>query len=249
MHSTLAGRSALITGGGTGIGRAVALDLAEQGARVAVLARTSIAAAEELVREIQTAGGDGIALAGDVRSVADCSSAVDRVLERFGSLDILVNNAGTTRDGLLVRMTDADWDDVLDTNLRGAFLLTRAALGPMLKAKRGKIVNITSVIGIIGNPGQANYAAAKAALTGFTRSVAREVAPSNIQVNAVAPGFIETRLTDVLSREHRAKLLERTPAGRFGKPTDVSGVVAFLCGDRADFITGQTVIVDGGMLA
>jgi 3-oxoacyl-[acyl-carrier protein] reductase len=249
MQTSLAGKSALITGGGTGIGRAVALDLASLGASVAVLARTSIVAADHLVAEINSRGGVGIALQGDVRDANDCRSAVDSVMERFGALDIVVNNAGTTRDGLLIRMSEQDWDDVVDTNLRGTFLVTRAALTPMLAAKSGKIVNVTSVIGIIGNPGQANYCAAKAAIAGFTRTVAREVASSNIQINSVAPGFIETRLTSALSAERRAKLLDLTPAGRFGKPEDVSGMIAFLCTSRADFITGQTIVIDGGMIA
>jgi 3-oxoacyl-[acyl-carrier protein] reductase len=247
MDSPLAGKSALITGGGTGIGRAVALDLASLGASVAVLARTSMDAAHELVEQVRELGVDAIALRGDVRDASDCNSAVSSSVSRFGRLDILVNNAGTTRDGLVLRMSESDWDEVAQTNLRGVFLMTRAALAPMIEARRGKIVNITSVIGIIGNAGQANYAAAKAAVGGMTRALAIEVADSNIQVNAVAPGFIQTRLTEKLSPERRAALLRQTPAGRFGQPQDVSGLVAFLCTDRADFITGQTIVVDGGL--
>lgn len=249
MYSPLAGKTALITGGGTGIGRACACDLAELGARVAVLARTSAAAADDLVAEITNAGGCAMAVSGDVRRGEDCQRAVDAVCRRFGRIDILVNNAGITRDALLLRMSEQDWDGVFETNLRGVYLMTRAVLPSMLEAGSGKIVNVTSVIGIIGNAGQSNYAAAKAAIGGFTRCVAREAAVGNVQVNAVAPGFIETRLTDVLTDEHRAKLLAATPAGRFGKPGDVSGVIAFLCTSRADFITGQTIIVDGGMTA
>ena len=191
----LTGKIALVTGGGTGIGRAIALALAAQGATVAVVYRTSEAAAEEVVTQIVASGGRASALRGDVTQSDQVDSLVARVLADWGALDIVVNNAGLTRDGLLLRMSEADWDAVLDTNLKGAFLMTRAALKPMLKQKRGKIVNITSVIGLIASPGQANYAAAKAGLIGFTRTVAKEVASRHIQVNAVAPGFIETAMT------------------------------------------------------
>ena len=173
---------------------------------------------------------------------------ISQVLTSWGSLDIVVNNAGTTRDGLLIRMSEQDWDTVLDGNLKGAFLMTRAALKPMLKQRRGKIVNITSVMGLIGNPGQANYSASKAGLIGFTRSVAKEVGSRNIQVNAVAPGFIETALTDGLTEDARQAILKDIPAGRLGAPEDVAGVVVFLCTRAADYMTGQTLTVDGGMI-
>ncbi len=243
----LRGKAALVTGGGTGIGRAIALALAGQGAAVAVVYRTSQAAAEEVAAEIIAGGGRAAALQGDVTEGAQVDGLVSRVLTDFGALDIVVNNAGLTRDGLLLRMSEADWDAVLDTNLKGAFLMTRAALKPMLKQKRGKIVNITSVIGLMASPGQANYAAAKAGLIGFTRTVAKEVAGRQIQVNAVAPGFVETAMTEGLSPERKADLLRQVPAGRFGRADEIAALVAFLCGPASDYITGQTVVVDGGI--
>jgi len=244
---TLAGKIALVTGGGTGIGRAIALTLAAQGAAVAVVYRTSEAAAEEVVAQIVAAGGRASALHGDVTRSEQVDALVGRVVADWGALDIVVNNAGLTRDGLLLRMSEADWDAVLDTNLKGAFLMTRAALKPMLKQKRGKIVNITSVIGLIASPGQANYAAAKAGLIGFTRTVAKEVASRHIQVNAVAPGFIETAMTVEIPPERKGDLLRQIPAGRFGRTDEIAGMAAFLCGPSSDYITGQTLVVDGGL--
>ena len=244
---TLAGKIALVTGGGTGIGRAIALTLAAQGAAVAVVYRTSEAAAEEVVAQIVAAGGRASALHGDVTRSEQVDALVGRVVADWGALDIVVNNAGLTRDGLLLRMSEADWDAVLDTNLKGAFLMTRAALKPMLKQKRGKIVNITSVIGLIASPGQANYAAAKAGLIGFTRTVAKEVASRHIQVNAVAPGFIETAMTEALPPERKGDVMRQIPAGRFGLSEEIAGVTAFLCSPASDYITGQTIVVDGGL--
>lgn len=243
----LGGKVALVTGGGTGIGRAIALALAEQGATVVVVYRTSQASAEDVVAEITAEGGQAVALQGDVTEGAQVGSLVSQVLTDFGALDIVVNNAGLTRDGLLLRMSETDWDAVLDTNLKGAFLTTRAALKPMLKQKRGKIVNITSVIGLMASPGQANYAAAKAGLIGFTRTVAKEVAGRHIQVNAVAPGFVETAMTERLTPERKADLLRQIPAGRFGRADEIAALVAFLCGPLSDYITGQTLVVDGGI--
>ena len=243
----LTAKNALVTGAGTGIGRAIALALAAQGAKVAVLYRASKAGAEEVVRDIVTAGGQAVALEADVLSRDQVECAVASAIAAFGSLDIVVNNAGITRDGLLLRMSEQDWDVVMDTNLKGAFLVTRAALKPMVKQRHGKIVNITSVIGLRGNPGQANYSAAKAGLIGFTQTVAKEVAGRNIQVNAVAPGFIETAITADLSPARQEALLCQIPAGRFGQPKEIAAVVAFLCSPSADYITGQTLTVDGGM--
>ncbi len=247
MSQMLTGKNALVTGGGTGIGRAIALTLAEQGARVAVLYRTSGTAAQETAEEIVSAGGQAVALEADVMSREQVESAIGQVIAAFGSLDIVVNNAGITRDALVLRMSEDDWDLVLDTNLKGTFLVTRAALKPMVKQRRGKIVNITSVIGLRGNPGQANYSAAKAGLIGFTRTVAKEVAGRNIQVNAIAPGFIETAITSALTPERQTALLREIPAGRFGQPREIAAAAAFLCSSSADYITGQTLVVDGGM--
>ena len=243
----LTGKIALVTGGGTGIGRAIALALAAQGAAVAVVYRTSEAAAAEVVTEIVAGGGRAVALQGDVTQSEQVDDLVGRVLAEWGALDIVVNNAGLTRDCLLLRMSEADWDAVLDTNLKGAFLMTRAALKPMLKQKRGKIVNITSVIGLIASPGQANYAAAKAGLIGFTRTVAKEVASRHIQVNAVAPGFVETAMTEAMSAERKDDLRRQIPAGRFGRAEEIAGLVAFLCGPASDYMTGQTLVLDGGL--
>ena len=246
-NAMLTGKNAFVTGGGTGIGRAIALALAAQGASVAVLYRSSAAAAREVVEEITASGGKALALEADVMSREQVEAAIGQVITTFGSLDIVVNNAGITRDALVLRMSEDDWDLVLDTNLKGAFLVTRAALKPMVKQRRGKIVNITSVIGLVGNPGQANYSAAKAGLIGFTRTVAKEVAGRSIQVNAIAPGFIETAITSALTPERREALLREIPAGRFGQPQEIAAVTAFLCSASADYITGQTLVVDGGM--
>jgi len=243
----LEGKSALVTGGGTGIGRAIALSLAAEGAKVAVVNRSSIDAAQSVVDEIIGSGGTAIALKGSVSVAADVENFAERVLTSFGSLDILVNNAGTTRDGLVMRMSEDDWDVVLDTNLKGVFLVTRAALKSMVKQRHGKIVNITSVMGLIGNPGQANYSASKAGIIGFSRTVAKEVGSRNIQVNAVAPGFIETAMTDALKTDLKESLIKQIPAGRLGRPEDIARVVTFLCTPAADYITGQTITVDGGM--
>ena len=245
---SLTGKTALVTGGGTGIGRAIALALAGQGAVVAVVYRTSQAAAEEVVTEIIRGGGRAAAFAGDITQTASVERLIGEVTASFGTLDIVVNNAGLTHDTLVLRMTDADWDSVLDTNLKGAFLMTRAALKPMVKQKRGKIVNITSVAGLIASPGQANYCAAKAGLIGFTRTVAKEVASRNIQVNAVAPGFIETAMTEALSDERKGMILKQIPCGRFGRTEEIAQAVTFLCSPDADYITGQTLVVDGGMV-
>jgi 3-oxoacyl-[acyl-carrier protein] reductase len=244
---SLEGKSALVTGGGTGIGRAIAIALAQRGANVAVANRSSIEAARGVACEIESLGRKSLALQGDVAIAEDAENFVKQVLTSFGSLDILVNNAGTTRDSLLVRMSEADWDTVLDTNLKGAFLVTRAAIKVMMKQRSGKIVNVSSVMGMVGNPGQANYSASKAGLLGLTRSIAKEVGSRSIQVNAIAPGFIDTSMTEFLSAEVRESLIQRIPAGRLGKPEDVVGAVVFLCSSAADYITGHTLTVDGGM--
>ena len=242
----LAGQTALVTGASRGIGRAVALELANAGATVAVNYASSATAAEEVVAQILATGGSAYALKADVSQEEQVEQLIAAVLERSGSLDVLVNNAGITRDGLLMRMKTDDWQAVLDLNLSGVFLCTRAITRTMLKQKRGRIINITSVVGLMGNAGQANYAAAKAGVIGFTRSTARELASRGITVNAVAPGFIATDMTKDLKAD---ELLNAIPLGRYGQPEEVAGAVRFLAADpAAAYITGQVLQVDGGMV-
>jgi 3-oxoacyl-[acyl-carrier protein] reductase len=204
-------------------------------------------AAAEVVAMIETNGGTALAVQADVAQAADVERLVKTTLDTYGRLDIVVNNAGITRDNLLLRMKDDEWDAVLSTNLRGVFLLTKAAMRPMMKARGGRIINITSVVGLTGNAGQSNYAAAKAGLIGFTKSVAREMASRGITANAIAPGYIETDITSVLSDEIKTTVLNNIPLGRLGQPDDVASVVVFLASDAAAYITGQTLAVDGGM--
>lgn len=247
---SLTGKIALVTGagrGGRGIGRGIALALAQAGADIAITARTHVADAEAVAEAVRETGRNALAVQCDVSDATSVEALFTTVKEHFGRVDILVNNAGITRDTLLLRMSEEDWDSVLDANLKGTFLCTRAAAKIMLKQKIGRIINITSVNGQVGSPGQANYSASKAGMIGFTKSVARELASRNITVNAVAPGFIDTQMTDFVSGDSREKLLEKIPLGRFGSAEDVGAAVAFLASDAASYITGQTLTVDGGM--
>jgi 3-oxoacyl-[acyl-carrier protein] reductase len=243
----LTGKAALVTGGGTGIGRAIAIALARAGADVAVVNRSNIEAAQSVASEIEALGRRSLAIKADVSKSADAENIVSQVLTSFGRLDILVNNAGTTRDTLLLRMSEEDWDTVIDTNLKGVFLVTKAAVKPMLKQRKGKIINISSVMGLIGSVGQANYCSSKAGVIGFTRSLAKEVGARNIQVNAVAPGFIETAMTHSLKDDYRDQILKSIPAGRLGTVEDIAETVLFLASSASDYITGQTLTVDGGL--
>jgi 3-oxoacyl-[acyl-carrier protein] reductase len=245
--SQLANQIAVVTGAGRGIGRAIALKFAGEGADVVVVSRTAENSGK-VAAEIRALGRKAWALAVDVADSAAVSAAAEKILADCGKVDILVNNAGVTRDGLLMRMSDADWDTVLDTNLKGAFLVTKAFSRAMIKARAGRIINISSVIGLIGNAGQCNYAASKAGLIGFTQSAARELASRGITVNAIAPGFIETDMTSGLKEEMRAALLKQIPLGSFGSADDIAGAALFLAGPAARYITGQVLTVDGGMV-
>jgi 3-oxoacyl-[acyl-carrier protein] reductase len=236
--ASLAGKTALVTGASRGIGRAIAAELAEAGASVVLGYRTGRDEAEALAAEV-----GGRAVQADVASAEDAA----RLVQEAGDVDILVNNAGLTRDGLLARMSDDDWRVVIETNLSSVFYTCRAVCRPMMKRRAGAIVNVSSIVGVHGNWGQTNYAASKAGIIGFTKSLARELGSRNIRANVVAPGYVKTQLTDVLPEEATQAMLQSTPLGRLGEPADVAGAVRFLCSDEASFITGEVVLVDGGL--
>ncbi|MFJ5769942.1 3-oxoacyl-[acyl-carrier-protein] reductase [Psychrobacillus sp. OK032] len=243
----LDGKSAIVTGASRGIGKDIALYLAKEGAKVAVNYSGSKEKAEAVVEEIKALGGEAFAIQANVDQSEDIKELVSATLEQFGSIDILVNNAGITRDNLLMRMKEQEWDDVLNTNLKGVFLCTKAVTRQMMKQRAGRIINITSIVGVSGNPGQANYVAAKAGVIGLTKTSALELASRNITVNSVAPGFITTDMTDALPEEVKAQMLSQIPLAKFGNTEDIAKAVAFLASDDANYITGQTLHVNGGM--
>jgi 3-oxoacyl-[acyl-carrier protein] reductase len=242
----LTGKSALITGGSRGIGRAIAIALASHGARVAVNYATNAAAADETVGQI---GKDtAIALAGDVSDPASAAKLVDATIAAFGRIDILVNNAGVTADDLILRMSEDEWDRVLDTNLKGTFHVTKAAIRPMVRQRFGRIINISSVAGMVGNAGQANYSAAKAGIIGFTKAIAKEVASRSITANVIAPGFVDTEMTADLTDAQRTEIMRMVAVGRTATPADVAPAAVFLASDEAAYITGHVLTVDGGLV-
>jgi 3-oxoacyl-[acyl-carrier protein] reductase len=240
--ASLDGKVALVTGGSRGIGAAISRELGRAGARVAVNYRSGREAAEAIAGEV-----GGIAVGANVGDPSEAQALVEQVEAELGDVDALVNNAGVTRDTLIARMSDEDWDEVIDTNLRGAFNTCRAVSRKMLRRRSGAIVNLTSVVGLHGNPGQANYAASKAGIIGLTKALARELGTRGVRVNAVAPGYIDTELTNVLSEEIRGAILGNTPLGRLGEPEDVAAAVRFLLSDAAAFVTGEVLLVDGGL--
>jgi len=244
----LQGKIALVTGSSRGIGKAIALELGRQGANVAVNYAGNEQKAEEVVQELETIGVQAIKIKANVANESEVKGMVKEVISTFDNLHILVNNAGITRDNLLMRMKEAEFDDVIETNLKGAFLCTKAVTRQMMKQREGRIINIASIVGVSGNPGQANYVAAKAGLIGLTKSTAKELATRNILVNAVAPGFITTDMTDILTEEQKTAILSQIPLEKLGEPADIANVVSFLASNAASYITGQTIHVDGGMV-
>ncbi|MBB5178932.1 3-oxoacyl-[acyl-carrier protein] reductase [Planomicrobium koreense] len=246
--TNLTGKTAIITGASRGIGAEIARKMAEAGAKIVVNYSGSQAKAEAVVEEIKNNGGEAIAVKADVADADAVKAMVDQAMQAFGSVDILVNNAGITRDNLMMRMKDDEWDDVINTNLKGVFICTKAVTRQMMKQRSGRIVNIASIVGVMGNAGQANYVAAKAGVIGLTKTTARELASRNITANAVAPGFITTDMTDKLGEDIQKTMLAQIPLGRFGKPEEVAKAALFLASDDASYMTGQTLHLDGGMV-
>lgn len=239
---------ALITGGSRGIGRAIAIELSKQDYNIVITYINNEDSAKKVIDEVEKNGAEALAVQGDISIEEDVNKIIEIVNERFGAIDVLVNNAGITKDNLLIRMKSEEWDDVINTNLKGVYLCTKAVARGMMKKRYGKIVNIASVVGISGNAGQGNYSASKAGIIGFTKSIAKELGGRGINVNAVAPGFVETDMTEVLSDKIKDEMINMIPLKRAGKPEDIANVVAFLCSEKADYITGQVINVDGGML-
>ncbi len=246
-YAILTGKTALVTGASRGIGRAVALKLAADGAKVALNFAGNLAKAEEVKAEIESGGGEAMLVQGNVADFETVSGIVKKIVDAWGTVDILINNAGITRDNLLLKMSESDFDEVISTNLKGVFNCTKAVTKIMMKQRSGRIVNMASVVGLKGNVSQANYAAAKAGIIGFTKSAARELATRGVTVNAIAPGFIETDMTAALTEKIKADLLQGIPMGRMGKPEEIANLVEFLVSENAAYITGQVINVDGGM--
>lgn len=244
----LTGKTAVVTGGSRGIGRAICIELAKQGANVVVNYSGSEDKAKQVVSEIEQLGAKAIAVQANVADSAAVDSMMKQAIEVFGTLDILVNNAGITRDNLLMRMKEQEWDEVVDTNLKGVFLCTKAVTRQMMKQRAGRIINISSIVGVAGNPGQANYVAAKAGVIGLTKTCAQELASRNILVNAIAPGFITTEMTDNLPEELKEAMLKQIPLAKLGQPEDVAKAVVFFASNQANYITGQTLHIDGGLV-
>ena len=243
----LKGKVALVTGGSRGIGREIAIGFSKLGADIAITYNSNSTKAQELTEELIKNGVKAVAVKGDVSVEEDVNSIVNLVEKELGGIDILVNNAGITKDNLLIRMSPNDWDEVMNVNLKGVFLCTKAVTRGMMKKKYGKIINISSVVGITGNPGQGNYSASKAGIIGFTKSMAKELASRGIRVNAIAPGFIQTEMTDILKDDIKKSMLNSIPLNHFGSPKDISHVVNFLANEESDYITGEVIKVDGGM--
>ncbi len=244
---SVAGRTAVITGGGRGIGRAICLELARQGANIVVNDIAEDEQAWQTAKDCEALGVQAIVVAGDVSKAEDCKKVVDTTTKTFGSLDILVNNAGITRDGLIMRMSEEDFDDVIRINLKGTFLFMKQVARLMMKQRHGRIISISSVVGVHGNAGQVNYSASKAGIIGMTKSLAKELGTRNVTANAIAPGFIQTKMTDVLPEKAKEEMMKSIPVGRMGQPEDIAHAVAFFAQDESSYITGQVLGVDGGM--